>query len=60
MDPPEEAHRVLSRKTTTGLLRDRLGGHMPVLWVTIVVLLRFLNISMLSCKGKVDFGILTP
>lgn len=33
---------------------------MPVLWVTIVVLLQFLNISMLSCKGKVDVGILTP
>lgn len=31
-----------------------------ILWVTSVVLLRFLNISVLSCKAKVDFGILTP
>lgn len=31
-----------------------------ILWVTTVVPLRFLNISMLNCKAKVDFGILTP
>lgn len=33
---------------------------MPVLWVTTVVLVRSLNISVLNCKAKVGFGILTP
>lgn len=31
-----------------------------ILWVTTVVPLQFLNISVLNCKAKVDFGILTP